>query len=109
MTSRTIEEAAAKAGIAESTGRRWLQDPDFVKQFRRTRQEVMKQVVARVQRASAEAVDTLCQIQASSDSDASRVSAARTILEHAFRALEIEELDARISALETQAIEMEKM
>ena len=54
MTSRTIEEAAAKAGIAESTGRRWLQDPDFVKQFRRTRQGNEASRCA-CQRASAEA------------------------------------------------------
>ena len=107
LTSRTIEEAAAKAGIALITGRRWLQDPDFVEQFRQMRQEVMGQVLGRVQRASVEAVDTLCSVQVSSDSDSARVSAARTLLDVALRSVEIQELERRLEALERQAGEKE--
>jgi hypothetical protein len=103
LTSRTIEQAAKQAGIALITGRRWLRDPAFLEQFSQVRQESMRHVVARVQQASGQAVDTLCKVQVSSESDAARVAAARTLLDLSFRIQEVEELEARIVALERQA------
>ena len=103
LSNKSIEEASKKAGISTISGRRWLRDAQFVEQFRRTRQEVMKHVVARVQRASAEALDTLCHVQMKGDSDSVRVTAAKAVLDLAFKVHELEEIEQRIEKLERQA------
>ena len=54
-----------------------------------------------VQQATGEAVATLRQVMQTADAPASaKVSAAKTILETAVKAVELEDLEARIVALE---------
>ena len=56
-----------------------------------------------VQQATGEAVATLRKIMQAADAAASaKVSAAKTILETAIKAVELEDLEARIAALEAQ-------
>ena len=55
-----------------------------------------------VQQATGEAVETLRKVMQAADAPASaRVSAAKTIFETAVKAVELEDLEARIVALET--------
>jgi len=105
LTEPNIREAAKKAGISETTGWVWLQDPDFQEEYREARRMALSQAIARLQQASGQAVATLCEIMSNQDaSPTSRVSAARTCLEIAIKAVEIEDLAARIEKLE-RAIE----
>ena len=56
-----------------------------------------------VQQATGEAVETLRKVMQAADAPASaKVSAAKTILETAVKAVELEDLEPRIVALETQ-------
>jgi hypothetical protein len=101
LTQGTLAEAASLAGIGEATLRRWLQRDDFQAAYRRARREAVSQAVAHVQRVSGEAVDTLRTIMNDDEKPASaRVTAARVILEMSIKAVELEDLDARIAALE---------
>lgn len=100
LCSPTIEAAAEVAGISYSTAKRWLRDPDFAEQYRQARRSSMDVATAQLQQAVAESVETLREIQTSGESEAARVSAARTIIDNALRSRELEDISARLDALE---------
>ncbi|MGW8182080.1 MAG: hypothetical protein ACWGQW_25405, partial [bacterium] len=65
------------------------------------RRRVVQHAISRLQKVSSEAVDTLREIMTDPDKPAtSRVTAARTILEMAVKAVELEDLEVRIEELE---------
>ena len=100
----TLIDAATAIGVDERTLRRWLRD-DAVFQiaYREARRQVVQQAIVQVQQATGEAVETLRKVMQDADAPASaKVSAAKTILETAVKAVEVEDLAARIAALEAQ-------
>ena len=108
LTESGIAAAAKKAGVGESTLRRWLQDTDFAERCRSARRQVLEQSTARLQSATVDAVNALRAIVSSQDSPPStRVSAARTILDMAYRAVEVDELSERLHRLEMTTEQME--
>ena len=97
----TIRDAAQVADIGEATLFRWLQDPSFQSAYRDAKRRVVDQAISRLQRASSEAVETLRTIMNDRGKPASaRVMAARTVLEYAVEAIEIEDLTERVEELE---------
>ena len=97
----TICDAAKSVGVGEKTLFRWLQLPEFQEAYRKARREIVKQAVAQIQGALSEAVKTLSDIMKDSKAPASaRVTAARSIIDTAIKAVEIEDLESRLSALE---------
>jgi hypothetical protein len=100
----TVEAAAKAVGIGNVTAWRLRKDPAFAKQYRETTREAMRQAAAQLQSAAREAVDVLRAIQSKADSEAARVSAARTILDMALKAADMEDIQQRLDALE-QAFE----
>lgn len=101
LTEPNIREAAKKAGIGENTGWRWLQDPDFQKDYQEARRMAVSQAIAQLQQATTEAVATLRYIMNNNQATtASRVSAARIVLDTALKAVELEDLALRIEILE---------
>jgi hypothetical protein len=99
----TLLDAATAIGVDERTLRRWLrEDTTFQAGYREARRAVVQQAIVQVQRATGEAVETLRAVMQDSEAPASaKVSAAKTILETAVKAVELEDLEARIVALET--------
>lgn len=101
LTESTLKQAADKVGIGESTLWRWMQDPDFKDRFREAKKQVVSQAVSRLQQSCGEAVDTLRIIMNDTLAPAhSRVAAAKTIIEMTIKAVENEELEARLEQLE---------
>src|SRR5262249_44509727 len=99
----SLTEAAAQCGLAEVTLRRWLKHDGFQQSYRDARRQVVQQAIAQVQRTTGEAVETLRGVMQNPDAPASaKVSAAKTILETALKAVELEDLETRIAALEAQ-------
>ncbi len=97
----TIEAAAAALSINPATVHRWLQDPAFADAYRSARRDAVGQAVTRLQQVSGAAVGVLVQVMADkSNPAATRVNAAKTVLEFSFRAVELEDLAERIAALE---------
>ena len=104
LTSATIQGAAQEAGISERQIHRWLaNDPAFDAAYRRARWRATQQAIARLQQVSSAAVTVLISIAADKQQPASsRVAAASKLLDVALKSVEIEELEARLTALEAK-------
>ncbi len=101
LAAPTIQAAAKAAGVPERTAHRWLHEEAFTTAYMRARRDALRQATARLTRASSAVVSVLLQIAADKDaSAAARVTACRTVLEFAYRAEELEDLAARLDALE---------
>ena len=102
LTAQSIGEAARLSGVAERTLHRWLAaDTHFQARYREARRAVVQQAVSQIQRATAKAVATLVAVMDDADAPASaRVSAAKVVLEQALRGIELEDIEARVAALE---------
>jgi len=100
LETPTIAAAAKQVGVDESTLRVWLKDPDFDAAFRDARRAVVSRATDRLARACADAVSNLTDVMANSDNDGSRVTASKAILDYAYKAIELEDLAARIARLE---------
>ena len=97
--------AAEKIGVNESTLRRWRAKPSFQQALTEARREAYGRALCRIQAGVGKAVDALLGVFENEQSRPSeRISAARTLLEHAHRAEETLDLRERIAALE-QALE----
>ena len=101
LSQRNIDEAARVAGIGTRTMMRWLQLPDFQAAYREARRAAFAQSIARLQQASSAAVTTLLKVMVDPSSPASsRVRAADVILDRAVKAIEIEDIEVRVTELE---------
>jgi hypothetical protein len=100
LSHPTIEAAAKSVGISDATAWRWMKTPEFQAAYRQARREAMRQTTARLQEAAAEAVDALREVQRTGESESARVSAARTILDQAIKAADLEDVQMRLEALE---------
>ncbi len=101
LTEPSVAAAAKKVGVGERTIFTWLSEPSFSEAYRRARRDAVGQAVARLQQTSTHAVTVLLSIMASKDAPASsRVAAARTILDTSIKAVELEDVIARLDALE---------
>ncbi len=101
MSCRTLREAAETVGVGEATIFRWLQDKHFQNAYRKAKHQVVQQALSNLQQVSGQAVDALRKIMLDPKKPPStRVTAARVILESAIKALEVDNLEARIEALE---------
>jgi hypothetical protein len=105
LTQRNIEEAARTAGISTRTLMRWLQLPEFQKAYRQARRDAYSQAVARLQQGTSAAATILLKTMIDPGTPASvRVRAAEAIFSHTFKAIEIEDIEARGSELERAAV-----
>jgi hypothetical protein len=101
LTHRSIEEAAKAAGIGTQTLMRWMKLPEFESQYRKARRMVFRQSTARLQQASGAAATTLAKVMVDpATPPAVKVRAAECILNHGLKAIEVEDIDARVTDLE---------
>jgi DNA-binding MurR/RpiR family transcriptional regulator len=104
LAEPTIESAAKAAGVSGATLWRWMQEPGFDAEYRRARRASLGQAISQLQAASSAAVKALRAVaEDGAAPPAARVSAARAVLEIGIRAIEVEDLEARISQLEKAA------
>ncbi len=101
LTQRNTEEAARTAGVAHTTVLRWMKLPEFQAAYREARRSAFSQSIGRLQQACTAAVSTLLKVMVDPGSPAStRVRAADSVLNHSKHAIEIEDIEARLAALE---------
>jgi hypothetical protein len=104
LTQRNIEEAAKAAGIGANTLLRWLKVPEFQKAYRDARRAAFSQSIARLQQGTSAAASTLIKLLLDPNTPASvRARVADSIFNHASKAIEIEDIDARVTELERAA------
>ena len=100
LSQRNIDEAARYVGIGTKTVLRWLQLPEFERAYREARRAAFSQSIARLQQASSAAAATLLKIMVDPSAPAAcRIRAADSVLGHAARAIEIEDIEVRVSEL----------
>lgn len=89
LVSRTRKEAAAMAGIGESTLRSYLQESEFQARYREAFGALVQDAARQAQQAIAPALSTLQEIMTDKDEQAqARISAARSTLEYALKLTE---------------------
>jgi hypothetical protein len=104
LSEPTFDEAAANVGISPRTLRRWQQDPSFAAGLRKARKDAYLQSIARLQEGSSAAVTTLLKVMIDANTPpACKVRAADSVLNHSAKAIEWEDLEARVSELERAA------
>jgi hypothetical protein len=101
LTQPTIALAAKAASISEATAARWLREPEFAHRYRKAKERMVGEAISFLQQSMVAAVAVLRQtMTADNTKPAQKVMAARTILELGLRTYELQELEARITALE---------
>jgi transposase-like protein len=109
LTQRNVEEAARAVGIDTKTLLRWMKEPAFDAEYRAARRAAFGQSVARLQQASSAAVSTLLKVMVDPGSPAStKVRAADSVLAHTAKAIEIDDIEARVSELERASEEAKR-
>ena len=106
LSHRSIEDAAKACNTAARTLHRWLTEPDFDAAYRAARRKAFGQSIGRLQQGAAAAATTLLKVMIEPGTPpATRVRAAESVLAHAAKAIEIEDIDARLRELERAAEE----
>ena len=106
LTQRNLDEAAKSVGVSPNTLLNWMKIPEFDQAYREARRDAFRQSVARLQQASGAAATTLLKIMVDPTAPAStRLRAADIVLAHTSKAIEIEDVEARVAALEAAASE----
>ena len=104
LTQRNVEEAARSVGISTATLMRWQKEPELQQAYRAARRAAHGQSIARLQQATSAAVSTLLKVMVDASTPAStKVRAADSVLDHSAKAIEIEDIEARVSELERAA------
>src|ERR1022692_3601314 len=109
LTNQGVDNAARAVGIAPRTLYRWMNEPVFDKAYRKARRDAFGQGTARLQQASSAAVSSILKIMVDQHAAAStKLRAAELVLTHGAKAIEIEDVEARVSELERAAEETKK-
>ena len=104
LSQRNVDEAARSAGIGTRTLLRWMKDPEFDAAFRAARRAAFGQTTARLQQGSSAAATILMKLMLDANTPPStRVRAAEAIINHAGKAIEIEDIEVRVTELERAA------
>ena len=104
LTQRMLDDAARSVGIGTPTLIRWQKDPEFQTAYREARRAAFGQSIARLQQASSAAVSVPIKVMADPTSPPStRVRAADSVLDHAAKAIEIEDIEVRVADMERAA------
>lgn len=106
LTHRNIDEAAQAVGVAPKTLLRWQQIAEFQAALRKARKDAYGNCIGRLQQGSAAAVSTLLKVMLDPGTPAStKVRAAESVLSHSEKAIELEDVEARLEDLERAADE----
>jgi hypothetical protein len=105
MVKGNVRQAAEAAGVNERTLWRWLKEPLFIDEYRAARREATQQAIARLQQVSGAAVSELLRLAIKARSEAVRLGACSKILDLSIKAIELEDLAARLEALEARYAE----
>jgi len=106
LSHRSIEEAARAAGVGYKTLLRWLEISEFQEAYRKARCEAVQQAVARLQQATGAASLTLLKLMTDPNMPgAVRLRAAAYVFDYAIKGIEVDDIEARLAALEQSASE----
>jgi hypothetical protein len=110
VSQPTMALASAQAGVGTTTLYRWLAEYELFKsEYLRLRREIVNNATHQIQKSMNNAVNATLSLLNDPEVPASvRLSAARTILEFGYKALEMESVEERLAALERVVSERTK-
>jgi|SRR5580704_1185812 hypothetical protein len=101
LVHRSIEEAARAAGVGYKTLLRWLEVPEFQARYLLARRKAVHQAIARLQQATGAASLTILKLMTDPNVPAAvKLRAAESVIDHAIKAVELEDIETRLAALE---------
>ena len=99
LAAPSTEEACRRARINKTTVYEWLKEESFREELKRQRDEMIERALDSLKASVAKATETLVKLL-DSDKETIRARAAENLIEFAQKAIEVEELEKRIEALE---------
>ena len=99
LAAPSIEEGCKRARVSKVTVYAWLKQEGFREELRRRREEVVRGALETLKANTAKATETLVKLL-DSEKEAIQARAAEDIIEFTQKAIEFEELERRIGALE---------
>ena len=104
LNHRNLEEAANAVGVSVKTLLRWVKLPEFAAGYREARRAAVSQANARLQQATGAASAAVLRLMVDPNAPAAvRLRAAECVLNHAAKAIEVEDIEVRVSELERAA------
>lgn len=101
LTERTQADAARKIGVSRRTLMNWLKHEGFRRRYEAAQRELLESTINGLRSAGGEAVEALRNVVTDAEAGAAaRVSGSRAILETLLRAVEFQDIQQRIAALE---------
>jgi hypothetical protein len=101
-SGESMDSMAGALGLCTRTLRRWKRRPEVASAIAELTHEAMALAKSTLANAANRAARELVGLAESASPDASRVSAARAILEHAEKFVELEELRAEVAELKSR-------
>jgi len=98
-----VEDAAHAVSLNPNILLRWLQMPEFRREYLKARREAVHQSVARMQQATGTSVTILKLMMDVNVPAAVRLRAAESVFVRAFKGIESEDIEERLAALEEAA------
>jgi len=104
LSNRSVEDAAKACHTPVRTLFRWLKERDFDAAYRTAKKASFGQGIARLHHLTSAAVSTLGKVMLDpATPPATKVRAADSILNHTIKAIETEDIEARVAELERSA------
>jgi hypothetical protein len=104
----TIASAAKAAGVSEASLLRWLKEETFATDYRAARRQAVEVAIGLLQKASGAAVVTLISMMQDGEKPGSvRVLAAYSVLDMAFKGMELQDMEVRLTTLEAALAEQD--
>ncbi len=101
LAGTNIEATAGAIGVNPATIHRWLNDPEFAEELRRGRRQLVEHAATKMQAAAEVAATTVIGLMQNKRATAGiRLRAALAVLEMNTKWIELEDLQARLEALE---------
>ena len=101
LTQRNLDEAAKSIGIAPNTLLKWMKQPEFDAAYREAIRSSYKQSIGRnASSLHRRRIDLAQVIVDPATPAATKVRAADSVLNHTAKAIELDDIDGRVEALE---------
>ena len=100
LSTKSVSEAAQQAAVPERTLWRWLGDPQFRAHLAGAEADLLDAATRSLLQMQGNALETVQTIMQGSESDAVRLRAAQTVLDHLLKLRELRNVEQRLTALE---------
>jgi AcrR family transcriptional regulator len=101
IETTSIREAAKKSGVSEATVYNYLQDKEFLAEYRNARRLTVESAIAQMQGAASEAVDRLKELQYC-ENPAVAARCAQIIFENSIKGMETTDILERLEKIEDE-------